>query len=59
MVLEIRSETEFFVIMGHFSPFYPPNDPKKQNFEKRKKISENIVLLLLCNINKDHTIYGS
>ena len=40
MVAEIWSETEFFVILGHFLPFYPypvpPNDPKKQIFEENK-----------------------
>ena len=29
--------TEFFVSLDHFLPFYPPNDPKNQNFEKIKK----------------------
>ena len=33
-------DTEFFVVMGHFFPFYHPhhylpNDPKNQNFEKK------------------------
>ena len=27
----------FFVILGHFLPFDPPNNPKNQNFEKMKK----------------------
>ena len=30
-------QTEFFAILDHFLPFYPPNDPKNQNFEKMKK----------------------
>ena len=34
---EISSMTEFFVILGHFLPFDPPNNPKNQNFEKTKK----------------------
>ena len=25
----------FFVILDHFLPFYNPNNPKKQNFEKK------------------------
>ena len=29
--------TELFVILGHFLPFDPPNNPKNQNFEKMKK----------------------
>ena len=32
-------QTEFFVILGHFSPFDSPNNPKNQNFEKMKKNS--------------------
>ena len=26
-------QTEFFVILDHFLHFYPPNNPKNQNFE--------------------------
>ena len=29
--------TEFFVILDHSLSFYPPNNPKNQNFEKMKK----------------------
>ena len=32
---------EFFVILGHFLPFDPPNNPKNQNFEKMKKKTTN------------------
>ena len=30
-------QTEFFVILDHFLPFYSPNNWKNQNFEKIKK----------------------
>ena len=30
--------TEFFVILDHFLPSYPLNNPKNQNFEKNEKI---------------------
>ena len=30
-------QTGFFVILDHFLPFYPPNNPKNQNFWKMKK----------------------
>ena len=30
-------QAEFFVILDHFLPFYFPNNPKYQNFEKMKK----------------------
>ena len=29
-------QTEFFVILDHFLPFYPPSKPENQNFEKLK-----------------------
>ena len=31
-------QTEFFLILEHFLPFYPTNNPKKQNFEKIKRL---------------------
>ena len=37
--------TEFFVILDHFLSFYPPMDPENQNFDKRKKIPEDIIIL--------------
>ena len=45
MVPEIRSETEFFVILGHFLPFYPHNNPESQNFEKMNKASGDVIIL--------------
>ena len=27
----------FFFILGNFLPFYPPNNPKNQNFKRKKK----------------------
>ena len=36
--------TEFFVILDCFLPFYPPNNPKNQNFEKMKKLPGDIIL---------------
>ena len=55
---EISSMTEFFVILGHFLPFDPPNNPKNQNFEKTKKPGD-IIILHLCTANVDHMMYGS
>ena len=39
MVPEIWSATVrfFFVILGNFLPYYLPNNPENQNFEKMKK----------------------
>ena len=37
---DMKHDREFFVILGHFLPFYPPNKPKNLNFEKMKKTLE-------------------
>ena len=52
-------QTEFFVILDHFLPFYPPMDPENQNFEKMKKTLEDIIILQMCTINDSHMMYGS
>ena len=52
-------QTEFFVILDHFLPFYPSNNPKNQNFEKMKKTPEDIIILQMCTINDSHMMYGS
>ena len=52
-------QTECFVIMDHFLPFYPPMDPENQNFEKMKKTPEDIIILQMCTINDNHMMYGS
>ena len=65
-VPEIQSETDKIVChLGCFLPFYAPpssNDPKNQNFEK-KKMKKCLVILpfstYMCTINKDHMIYGT
>ena len=59
MVPEKASATEFFVILDHFLPFYPPNNPKNQNFEKMKKTPGDIIILHKCTINDNHMMYGS
>ena len=43
--------TEFVVILGHFLPIDPPNNPKNQNFEKMKTKSGDIIILHLCATN--------
>ena len=49
----------FFVILDHFLPFYPPHNPKNQNFEKMKKLPGDIITLQMCTINDNHMMYGS
>ena len=51
-------QTEFFIILDHFLPFYHPNNPKNQNFEKMKKPPVDIILHR-CTINENHMKYGS
>ena len=51
--------TEFFVILNHFLPFYPPNNPKNLNFEKMKETTGDIIILHSCTNNDNHMIYGS
>ena len=49
-------QTEFFLILDHFLPFYTPspnhpppprqsNNPENQNFEKMKKTTGDIIIL--------------
>ena len=60
MVPEIWSATDrIFVILDRFLPFYLPNDPENQNFEKMKKIPEHITILQMCTINDSHMMNGS
>ena len=46
-------QTEFFC---HFGPFFPllppppqPYNPENQNFEKMKKVPEDIIILHVCH----------
>ena len=36
MFSEIWSMTDLFVILGHFLPFYPTNNPQKSKFLKNE-----------------------
>ena len=60
MVPEIWSAiTELFVMLDHFLPSYPANDPRNQIFEKMKKVPGEIVILHISTISDNHIIYGS
>ena len=52
-------QTEFLLILGHFLPFYPTNNPKNQNFKKTKKAHGDIIILHKCTKNHDHMLYCS
>ena len=51
---ELRnSETDiFFVLLGHFLPFYPPKNPENQTFEKMKNSYEDVIILYMCTKNR-------
>ena len=59
MVPEILSATEFFVILGHFLPFYHPDNQENQNFEKMKTNPGYNIILHMCTINDDHMMHGA
>ena len=50
--------TEIFVILYHYLPFYPRNNPTNQNFKKMKKPPGDIILHK-CTENRDHMLYCS
>ena len=53
MVPEIWSATDkIFCHSGWFFALSPPMVPENQNFEKMKKIAEDIIILQMCTINK-------
>ena len=52
-------QTESFVILDHFLPFYPLTFPKNQNFQKMKKAPGNIVILHKYTKNHGHILYCS
>ena len=49
----------FFLLLDHFLPFYPPNNPENQNFEKMKKVPGDIIISQKCTINDNHMMYDS
>ena len=60
IVPEIRRVTNviFFITLGYFLPFYPPNDPKNQNFKTMKKTPGDIIILHICTENYDLMMYS-
>ena len=59
-------QTEFFIFLDYFLPFYPSNKLENQNYEKMKKKTKNkqtntlgdIIFLHMCKINENHMICG-
>ena len=52
-------KTIFLVILDHFLPFYPPNNPKIKILNKSKKKTLEILSFYTCTITDNHTMYGS
>ena len=48
-----------FFILGQILPFYPPNNPKNQNFKKVKKAPGDTIILHKCTKNHDHMLFCS
>ena len=47
----------FFVILGYFLPFYPPNNLENENFEKMKKSPGDIIILNMSATNENHIVW--
>ena len=52
-------QTKVFVILDHFLPFYPYNNPKNSKFWKILKTPGDIIILHKCHKNHDHMLYCS
>ena len=48
----------FFVLLGHFLPFYPPNSSNNENIKNEKKPGD-IIILYKCTKNHAHRLYFS
>ena len=60
MVPEISTATvTFFVILGHFLPFYARNSQKNENFIKMKKVPTDTIILKKCTKNNDNRLHCS
>ena len=59
MAPERVRQTQCFVILGHLLPYYPPNNPENQNFEKTKTASGNVIILHICNKSHNHMMYAT
>ena len=55
---DMKHHRQNFLLFWPFLPFYPTNNPKNQNVEKKKKIPGDIILHN-CTKNHDHMLYCS
>ena len=54
-----HNRQNFLVILDPFLPFYKPNNPKNQSFEKMENSPGGIIILNMCTINDNHMMYSS
>ena len=52
-------QTEFFVILDHFLPFYPQHTKKSKFWKNKKQALTDIIILHKFNKNHDHMLYCS
>ena len=52
-----RDRQSFLSFWTVFCPFTPPTDPENQNFEKIKKVPQDIIILQMSTINDNHMMY--
>ena len=50
---------KFLSLWATICPFTYQNNPEKQNFDTRKKMPGDIIILHMCTINDDHMMSGS
>ena len=55
----MHNRQRFFVILGNFLHFDPPDNLKNQNLKKWKKTPGDIIILNLCTTDDNHMMYGS
>ena len=55
----MEHDRQFFAILDRFFALLHPMDQEYQNFEKMKKIPEDIITLQMCTINDSHMMHGS
>ena len=51
-------QSNFFLILGYFLPFYPPNSLKNENFKRMEKMLGHKILLK-CTKTHDYKLYCS
>ena len=51
---DMEHNRHFFLILDHFLPFYPFNNPEKKFEKKKKKTPGNIIIIHKCAINDTH-----